>query len=87
VVSGDDEDDAGLIVNFVEESPFPDAISPRRGLPILEALNVRGEIGVLAKNRVDVVSELRFHTLLGGCPETREVLRKLPGLEDSIGRR
>jgi hypothetical protein len=86
VVGGNHEDDARLVVNFVEESPFSDTIPPRGGLPILEALNVRGEIRVLVKDRVDVIPELRLNALLCGYPETREVLRKLPGLEDSIGR-
>jgi hypothetical protein len=70
MVGGDHENDARLVVNFVEESPFSDTIAPRGGLPILEALNVRGEIRVPAKDRGDVISKLRFNALLCGCPET-----------------
>jgi hypothetical protein len=42
--------------------------------------------GVLAKDGVDVVAELGFDSLLGGRPETREILQQLAGLEDSIWR-
>jgi hypothetical protein len=86
VVGGDHEDDSLLVINLVEESPFTHAIAPSGGLPVLEAIDVRTEIGVLAQEGVDVVAELGFDSLLYGRSETREILRKLAGLEDSIGR-
>ena len=86
VVGGDHEDDSLHVINLVEESPFTHAIAPSGGLPVLEAIDVRAEIGVLAQEGVDVVAELGFDSLLYGRSETREILRKLAGLEDSIGR-
>ncbi len=86
MVGGDHEDDSLLVINLVEESPFTHAIAPSVGLPVLEAIHVRTETGVLAQEGVDVVAELGFDTLLYGGSETREILRKLASLEDSIGR-
>jgi hypothetical protein len=85
VVGGDHEDDSLLVIDLIEESPFTHAIAPSWGLPVLEAIDVGTEIGVLAQDGVDVVAELGVDSLLYGRSETREILRKLAGLEDSIG--
>jgi hypothetical protein len=64
VVGGDHEDNSLLVINLVEESPFTQAIAPSGGLPVLEALEVWTEIGILAQEGVDVVAELGFDALL-----------------------
>ena len=81
MVGGDHEDGSLLVIDLEEESPFTNAIAPSGGLPVLKALDVWTEIGVLAQDGVDVVAELGFDALLKGGAETREVLRELAGLK------
>jgi hypothetical protein len=83
VVGGDEEDRYLHLMDLKEESPLAEAIAPSGGLPVLQPLNIRANIGVLAQGGVDIVAEFGFEANSDGGDETREILRKLARLEDS----
>ena len=64
MISGDHVDEALLPIDRVEKSIISDAASPgvRHGIPKL--LNVRPDVGVLPKLRVDVGGEFAANPLL-----------------------
>lgn len=57
----DHEDDAGGVVDLVEETPGTDTYPPSWGRPIAQASDVCAVMWVLAECRVDNAAELLRH--------------------------
>ena len=66
VVGGSHEHELVLLVDFIEEPPGANAISPGRGIPVLEPLDVGTEMWLLSEAGID-----RFPKLLMQAAETR----------------
>lgn len=55
-----------LLVDFVEESPITHAVSPGWRFPILQALDVGTEVGIISEDGIDVLAKFGLEALLRG---------------------
>jgi hypothetical protein len=76
VVGGGHEHERLLLVDFIEEPPGADAVSPGGRLPVLKPFDVRAEMGFVSEAGID-----RFLKLLAEAAEAR------PGKVGQISRK
>ena len=84
VVGGSQEDEVVLFVDFIEEAPGPNPVSPRRGIPVLEPFNVGTGMWFLSEAGVDRFPKLLVETAEAGPGELRQILTEACRLEDPI---
>ena len=84
VVAGSHEHQLLFFVNFIEEPPGPNAVSPGGGIPVLEPLDVGAEMGFLAEPRIDRFPKLLVETAESGPSELRQILTEARRFEDPV---
>jgi hypothetical protein len=60
VVGGGHKNDALLLIDLIKEAPIADPVAPSRRGPIFQSLDIRTGVRALAKNRVNILTELGF---------------------------
>jgi len=84
VVGGGHEHERLLLVDFIEEPPGADAVSPGGRLPVLKPFDVRAEMGFVSEAGID-----RFLKLLAEAAEARpgkvgQILTEARCFEDPV---
>ena len=75
---------AFVFVNFVEEAPVTNAITPGFWSEIPQLLNIRAEMRFFSQLRVDIASQLLFDTLGASLSNLFEIVLEVFGFENPI---
>ena len=84
MVGCDHEDDPLVLIDFIEETPGADSITPRFGLEAPEFFDVRSKMRVLAKLRIDELPKLVSNFALARPCDATQVFLKLFSFKYSV---
>ena len=78
------EDDFFSFINFIEEPPIADAVTPRGGIPSFKSFDIRTEVGFCMQLGINILTQLASNIGVRPRGNLLEVFCKPYGLEDAV---
>ena len=72
VIGSGHENDTPPLIDLVKEAPIAHPVAPSRRVPIFQSLDIRTGVRGLAKNRVNIITQLGFEPTLCNASRTGE---------------